>query len=278
MVVLAILIILASIFIPYIAKVREQDNRVRCANNLREIMAALHAYANFKDAKGVANHDYPSVVYDHAHNPNGYTAFTGADSPDPFAKDSRVRPNDVTASLWLLVRHNLISPARFVCPSTSNSADASPHPEQRSNFSDGSHLSYSYASPFSSAVGYKMNDSTHVADFAMVADKNPGTRGKNNNVVGPSFSASALDLAKANSNNHRKVGQNVLYADGHVQFQTTPYCGVGQDIKRDNIFTALSPIPLAPGQRPPVESIGFYGHDVGPSWINDSYLVPTDDE
>jgi prepilin-type N-terminal cleavage/methylation domain-containing protein/prepilin-type processing-associated H-X9-DG protein len=278
MVVLAILVILASIFIPYMSKLRESDNRVRCANNLREIMQALHAYASFKDKAGVASHDYPSVVYDQAHNPNGYTAFTGADSPNPFAKDSTVHANDVTASLWLLVRYNLISPARFICPSTSNSADSSSHPEQRSNFTDGSHLSYSYASPFSSAPGYKMNDSTHVADFALVADKNPGTRGKYNSVIGPAYSAAPLELARANSNNHRKVGQNVLYADGHVQFQTTPYCGIGQDVKRDNIFTALSPIPLSPGQRPPVESNGFYGHDVGPSWTNDSFLVPADDE
>jgi prepilin-type processing-associated H-X9-DG protein len=123
-----------------------------------------------------------------------------------------------------------------------------------------------------------MNDSTHVADFALVADRNPGTRGKYNNVIGPAYSARPLDLAKANSNNHRKVGQNVLYADGHVQFQTTPYCGVGQDIKRDNIYTALSPIPLSPGQRPPVESNGFFGHDFGPSWTNDSFLAPAEDE
>jgi prepilin-type processing-associated H-X9-DG protein len=279
MVVLAILIILASIFIPYMAKLRESDSRVRCANNLREIMQAMRSYASFKDKAGVASHDYPSVIYDQAHNPNGYTAFTGADSPDPFAKDTRVRSNDVTASLWLLVRYNLISPARFICPSTSNTAEPlTTKADQRSNFSDGTHLSYSYASPFSSAPGYKMNDSTHVADFALIADKNPGTKGKNNNIVGPVFGASALELSVANSNNHRKVGQNVLYADGHVQFQTTPYCGVGQDIRRDNIYTALSPIPLNPGQRPPGESNGFYGHDVGPAWTNDSFLVPTEEE
>jgi hypothetical protein len=70
----------------------------------------------------------------------------------------------------------------------------------------------------------------------------------------------------------------VLYADGHVAWQTTAYCGVGQDGRRDNIYTALSPIPLSPGQRPPVESNGFYGREIGPSWTNDSYLVPTDDE
>src|SRR5690348_10610215 len=38
LVVLAILVILASIFIPYLGTVRESERRVRCADNLRLIM------------------------------------------------------------------------------------------------------------------------------------------------------------------------------------------------------------------------------------------------
>ena len=90
--------------------------------------------------------------------------------------------------------------------------------------------------------------------------------------------APPFELAKANSNNHGKAGQNVLYADGHVAFQATAYCGVGTSDLRDNIYTALSPIPVVPGNRPPPYTNGFYGRDVGPSWMYDSYLVPTDDE
>lgn len=278
LVVVGILVILAAIFIPYVSKVRESDHRARCSDNLNAIMRALRNYAD-------ANHDfYPSVTYDAVHSPNGYVAYTGADSPDPFAKDTRVQPNDVTAALWLLVRQRLVKPGVFVCPSTSNTADpvliagAESRVDQRSNFFDGTHLSYSYSSPYSSAPGYQMND-TRPADFALMADKNPGVEPPElDNVMGPAYDAPPFELAKANSNNHGKAGQNVLYADGHVAFQTTAYCGVGTAEKRDNIYTALSPIPLAPGNRPPPYTNGFYGHHIGPSWTNDSYLVPTDDE
>lgn len=279
LVVLAILVILASILLPYLAKVHESDCRVRCADNLRQIMVAFRGYAGLKDSHGSAAHDYPSTIYDPARRLNGYTAFTGADSPNPFAKDTTVEANDVTASLWLLVRYDLVKPGRFICPSTSDSRDPSTEEtgpqsaKNRSNFSGASHLSYSYASPFSSAPGYKMNDAVHVADFAVLADKNPGVGG-DSNAAGPAYNAPSLQLAKANSTNHNNVGQNVLYADGHVSFQYTPYCGVGQEGKRDNIYTALSPIPLAPGQRPPVESNGVFGRDLSPAWTNDSYLVP----
>src|SRR5437763_13897535 len=46
LVVLAIVAILASIFIPYLATVRESERRVRCADNLRLVMQALHNYAS----------------------------------------------------------------------------------------------------------------------------------------------------------------------------------------------------------------------------------------
>src|SRR5262249_11966131 len=152
LVVIAILVILAGIFVPYFAHVRESDHRVRCADNLRAIMQGLRQYSMLKNSHGKAIHSYPQTIA----NPkqSGYVAFTGADSPNPFAKDTRVQPNDVTASLWLLVRNGMVDPARFVCPSTWQSAD--PHHtagsqvpvDLRSNFTDGSHLSYSYASPF----------------------------------------------------------------------------------------------------------------------------------
>jgi prepilin-type processing-associated H-X9-DG protein len=274
LVVIGIVVILLSIFMPYVAKVRETENRARCAENLRQILGGLQLYAH-------ANHNlYPSVTYDPAHNPRGYVAFTGINSPDPFANDTQVRPNDVTASLWLLVRAGQAQPGAFICPSSGETPDVS-NPavwRQRSNFSSGQHLSYSYALPFSDALGYVLNEFLP-ADFALMADKNPGTsRSRGSDATGPAYNDPPIQVATANSNNHGRAGQNVLYADGHVAFQATPYCGVGAGAQRDNIFTALRRTPLKKGESPPGEGNGVIGRDVGPAWDKDSYLVPTEQD
>lgn len=111
LVVLGILAILTSILLPYLVKIREADRRVQCASNLKSIMDALSKYASEN------KQFYPRVVYDSAHLPNGYTCFTGADSSDAFSKNSKVAPNDVTASLWLLVHLGYVDAKAFVCPS-----------------------------------------------------------------------------------------------------------------------------------------------------------------
>jgi prepilin-type processing-associated H-X9-DG protein len=273
LVVIGIVVLLFSIFVPYVAKVRESDHRARCAENLRMIMSGLQAYAR-------SNHGtFPRVIYDPAHNPDGYTAFSGATAPDPFARDTQVRPNDVTASLWLMVRSGLTPTHWYLCPSSSETIDPSDSGDwkRRSNFVSGQHLSYSYASPFSSAIGYTLNDYLP-ADFALMADKNPGISRSGNNVTLPPYTAEPLEIAKANSNNHGRAGENVLYADGHVAFQMTPYCGVGHGAARDNIYTALQRAPVAKGQSVPAEGNGVVGRDVGPAWERDSYLVPTEQD
>jgi prepilin-type processing-associated H-X9-DG protein len=273
LVVIGIIILLFSIFVPYVAKVRETDHRAKCADNLRMIMQGLQIYANSNHAM------LPRVVYDPAHNPDGYTVYTGASAADPFARDSAVRPNDVTASLWLLVRADSLQPATFICPASAQTPEPGDANDWKhhSNFSGGVHLSYSYASPFSSAPGYTLNNYLP-AEFALMADKNPGISALGSNVTAPPYTAEPFDIAQANSNNHGRAGQNVLYADGHVAFQTTPYCGVGHGAVRDNIFTALQRTPVQKGQNPPPEANGVVGRDVGPAWVGDSYLVPTDQD
>jgi len=271
LVVIGIIVILISIFLPYVIKARESDHRARCAENLRTLMASLRAYSSAN--KGV----FPRVQYDPAHNPNGYVAYTGAAAADPFVQDTTVRPNDVTASLWLLVRARLAKPSFFICPSTADlpeSLDVQ-STTTRSNFSSGHNLSYSYASPFTNTPGYKLDDFLP-ADFALLADKNPGVDPSTGaNVIGPTWDAKPFALAVANSTNHRRAGQNVLYADGHVSFQPTPFCGFGKDGLRDNIYTALSRTPIPKVQNPATYAPGVVGRDVGPAWERDSYLVPT---
>ena len=37
-------------------------------------------------------------------------------------------------------------------------------------------------------------------------------------------------MKQGNSNNHDEDGQNVLYGDGHVEFQQNPFCGTQRDM------------------------------------------------
>jgi 23S rRNA (adenine2503-C2)-methyltransferase len=274
---IAIFVILLSTFIPYGMRLREQSHRDVCADNLRQLRDALHAYS---DAN---NHVFPRVVYDAAHHPNGYCAYTGPDDPNPFAANSAVKPNDVTASLWLLVRSGIVKNTTiFICPSTDDEpdllTDASGRftkPQSRGNFRSPTMLSYSYATPFGSAPGYRMDD-TQMSEFAIMADKNPGISPPDSDVTGPAADSPPLQMAKANSRNHFRAGQNVLFADGSVAFVKTPYCGVGRSsgVGGDNIYTALTKKPLS-GEHPPANGRGFCSPNIGPAWEADSYLVPT---
>lgn len=265
---LAVIAILASIFVPYALSLRESARRTQCANNLMVIRDALLAYARDNNSM------FPRVRWDKQGNPNSYTAYTGADDPDPFAEESAVAPNDVTASLWLLMRQGLITDlAVFICPSAGGVPEQiTGDPRSRGNFRSRAGLTYSYSSPFSNADWYRMND-TQPADFALMADMNPGIAGDGDDVTGVRHDDKPRRLMRGNSNNHAKVGQNVLYASGHVQFQTTPYCGN----KRDNIYTVLARRPHWSLGVPPAAP-GYFGRDVGASWMGDSYLVPSDDE
>jgi hypothetical protein len=106
-------------------------------------------------------------------------------------------------------------------------------------------------------------------DFALFADINPGTHGGSsppNNVIGPAHTAGSKPMSAANSNNHRNKGQNVVYGDCHVEFQTSPYCGVYRDGGiRDNIYTAGA------GDN------GTCDDKALPVDEKDSVLLPTDD-
>jgi prepilin-type N-terminal cleavage/methylation domain-containing protein len=279
LVAISVLVVLASILIPYITMLREADRRTRCEANLQQLRDALHHYADNNKFQ------YPRVVYDAVNMPNSYTCFTGADATNPFAPGSSVKPNDVTASLWLLVRDGLVTNTNiFVCPSTGNSRDPLTDatgrfvkPDQRGNFRRAAFLSYGYSSPFSAAPRYRMDD-TREGDFAILADKGPAF-GKPGPVIGPPQNAPPLAFVPLNSPNHERAGQNVLYADGSIRWERSPYCGVGASptVGGDNIYSALERTPLN-GQNPPANGIGYWSPNIGPAWESDSYLVPATGE
>jgi type II secretory pathway pseudopilin PulG len=271
LVLVGIFIVLLSIFIPYVQSIRESSRRINCALNLRIIRSALQTYARDN------SWEFPRVRYDSENNPSGYTVFTGADSDNPFAADSAVQPNDVTASLWLLVRIGYIVDLKvFVCPSSIGTpdtlTDARGQPvaaNKRGNFRSHANLTYSYAMPFSNSTAYRLKPDFIPARFALLADENPGA-----SAASQPYDAPLSILSAANSPNHGSAGQNVVYGDNTGDFRNTPYCGVGYatgpvEAPGDNIYTVRQPTTQ------PLSITGRVDPHLAPIVIDDSYLVPT---
>jgi prepilin-type N-terminal cleavage/methylation domain-containing protein/prepilin-type processing-associated H-X9-DG protein len=213
LVVIGIIGLLIAILLPALERAREQAISLKCANNLRTIGQSLSLYSN-------ENHgNYPRTRY----VPDAPLAFgTNPAAPDPFASTGP-SPNDVTAALFLLVRMERLPVEMLVCPYDDQNAwekDPPPDAANRSNFTNyRKNLGYSFANPYPSkaAAAARYTFTNHLpAYFAVAGDMNPGTGGT------------------TNSENHEGRGQNVLYADGHAEWQD----GVLVGVDRDNIYTA----------------------------------------
>jgi prepilin-type processing-associated H-X9-DG protein len=253
LVVILLFVMAAAFFVSCQHRTEGGSNRVKCSSNLRQIGQAMILYAN--DNHGA----YPRCrtttqpvmkpVYGTA------AAATQPENPDGPAE------NDVTAAMFMLLRTQDITSEVFTCPSSNGEKDVyeGKDPQHRSNFTDyKKNLSYSLQNPYAtqSAIdkGWKW-DNTLGAEYAIVADINPGVS-KDDNVLNVTATSSAKDMKRANTNNHDKDGQNILYGDGHVAFESNPFVGVN----RDNIYiTADGQIHASP-----VDG-------------NDSILLPTDD-
>ena len=258
LVVIGIVGVLLAILLPAVEHARHKAYIDKCASNLRQIGLAVSMYEN-------ENHgQWPRTAYDPATAQTPVKG-TGTTAADPFTPGSTVQPNDLTAGLFLLMRTQRLSPAVFVCPyndATSFAADSADL-AGRSNFTDQKkNLAYSFADPYPSAAavtaGYALTSRLSAA-VPVGADKNPGRGEGTDDVYAVTPSSTPSQMEEANSPNHEREGQNVLYADGHVTYESTPFVGVGHD----NIYTAKDGTP------PTVER--------SPTGPTDTLLLPTDD-
>ncbi|NLX07850.1 MAG: hypothetical protein GXY33_22140 [Phycisphaerae bacterium] len=204
--------------------------RTVCAGNLRQIGAALSAYASSNRGS------FPIVAFGQA-TIAAENAFTSDLSP-------RNHHHSVSENLWPLCRTRLLVPSAFLCPASDQADQEIDHTQWNAlrsllDFpwkSPDAVIAYSFIQPWTRFPDGRTSAELWTDSFdpntPIAADANDGPK--------PNYAANGTppntdDLKQhVNSRNHGGDGQNVLFADSHVQWSTTPYTG----LDNDSIYTA----------------------------------------
>ena len=226
---------------PAAQKSRFDARRAACTDNLSEIGKAMLIYANDYDGQlprsGGRNSTWAQTVPDWQ-APNRLRAFG-------LASDGSGGRATISSCFYLLVKYAGVSPGTFICPGDARAtvfdpAAAGAGDRKLSELWDfgpdaASHCSYAYHKPF---CLYALNPASPPG-VAVTADRNPwfmSPSGKAKDFAKFNPSGDRDAVKAGNSSSHENEGQNVLFKDGHVTFETEPFCGVN----KDNIYTTWS--------------------------------------
>jgi prepilin-type N-terminal cleavage/methylation domain-containing protein/prepilin-type processing-associated H-X9-DG protein len=241
LVVIAIIALLMGILMPALARVRQIAYRLYCGTNLSGIGKAMLIYSNDYDDElpraGVSGGSWVQQIT------------FGATTP------AQAYPNgnaSITSCFYLLVKYSEVTPKSFLCKGDAGVTEFSPA-DPAYNMGDrdlvtlydfGSigqrHCSYAYHNPFQVAgttgTGYGMTSSSDPG-MAVAADPNPWQNCTEIQARTPFnayvYNGSRDQIKKGNAQTHQDDGQNVLFVDGHTQFEKESNCGVDND----NIYT-----------------------------------------
>jgi len=269
LVVIAIIALLMSILMPALSRVRQMSQRVVCGSNLAGIGKTILAYSNdYKEAFPVAGGRTPkwsssgTIACWDATTFNPPKSITIAQE----AYGAQLGANvTITSSLFLLVKYSDATAKQFVCKGDQGakvfeSLGIQTLLEDITEAWDfggkevtnvynggipGTHVSYSYHMPYyilygSAYTGGRAIHSSSSPQSPLMADRNPYCD-KNNydsdnaliDVALPGWdSVGNLFIDEdglQNSYAHQREGQEVLYQDGHVEFEEHPNVGIDND-------------------------------------------------
>jgi len=239
LVVIAIIALLMGILMPALARVRAIAHRLVCGTNLSGIGKAMLIYATDYDD------EFPRAGY---RNSTWIISMPGWAAPTRFEAYGGNNPGQATvaSSLYLLVKYVDVGPKQFLCKGT-NTTEFKLANYGITNLdlidvwdfgkSPIDHCSYSYHAAYNSQ--FALNTGASPPGMAVAADRNPWLDPAADEAYRNGFlwNSDNAEVRKAgNAIAHGNEGQNVLFLDGHVDFEKWSFCGV-QD---DNIYTACA--------------------------------------
>ena len=259
-------IILLSIVISVLLSARaghmQRDSQMRCAMNLSAIGKAMASYANdhddlFPRTGGPDTVWHPSISDWQAR----YRRQAFGIDPDTGSGGQAT----VSSSLYLLVKYcdfpprSLGPPESFVCPGDQKTTVFNPatyratdrYLDQLWDFGPypANHCSYTYHLPYGP---YPLDSSCDPA-LPVAADRNPFIASPGAQPLSISeFDPDSTEQQQKNGNSpaHRQTGQNILFVDMSVSFESSPLSGV----KDDNIYTSWNDRDKVRGTPPKLDS------------------------
>jgi prepilin-type N-terminal cleavage/methylation domain-containing protein len=278
LVVVAIIALLISILLPSLSRARELAKRVKCGAQLNGMGKSYTIYANdFAEAYPVPPFSETSIG-EGSSGPIDYTGPGGevgtanaslnrnlvskTDADAGGAAGSGTKRISTTRSFWILVRQGEVTVAQFLCPSSSDVEDDTQEIERYYDFVDWNRVSYGYQVPYGPG---STRPSTNIdARMPIMADKGPFSSPQGGPMPWPppatlDLNSSPSQWTRYNSGNHggrgAGEGQEILFADGHVDFQRKPTVGIANDniytLMNDNASTTGRIIGAKPDTGPP---------------------------
>jgi len=290
LVVIAIIALLMGILMPALNKVRQLADRVFCGANLSGIGKAILVYTNDDENESYPIAEISSLMWSGGGVPNwggpggSLSGGQGWRQTNRSAAYGNGQQMTIGASLYLLVKFADCQPKQFVCKGDQGCTDMMSDSMIKSLISDyaeawdfgpkpAEHYSYSYSHPY----GAYTLSATSEPGNAVAADRSPYFDSLNAFYISTpgDLQAAYWDPDRGlvdsdgvmNSAAHQRAGQNVLFADSHVDFEQHPNVG----INNDNIWYQC------PTNNPTPEQREFQGNSGGSRLDRkDSHLVNED--